>query len=71
MLKVAIILVIVATLIATLVTQSFVAPPIGAGVLFAVLLAGWLYQRNASRANLRKAEDATHRQREDRAREGS
>lgn len=64
MLKIAIIVIIGATLVATLLTQSFLAPPIGAAVLFAVMLAGWLNQRNASRANLRKAEEAAHRQRE-------
>ncbi len=71
MLKAAIILIIGATLAGTFLTQSFLAPSIGAGVLFIVMLASWLYQRNASRANLRKAERATHRQREERAREGS
>lgn len=68
MLRAAILLIILATVIATYLTQSFVAPPIGAGVLFGVLLAAWLFNRRGSDASVRQAEEATHRQREERAR---
>lgn len=70
MLKAVILLIILATVVATYLTESFVAPPVGAGVLFVVLLAAWLFNRGASRGNLRRAEEATHRQREARAHEG-
>lgn len=67
MMKAAIIVIVLATMIATYLTRSFIAPPVGAAVLFAFMLVGWLYNRKASRANWRKSEQATHRQREARA----
>lgn len=67
MMKAAILIIVLATVIATYLTRSFIAPPVGAAVLFVFLLAGWLYNRGASRANWRESEEATHRQREARA----
>lgn len=68
MLKAAIVIILLVTVLATYLTDSFIAPPIGAALLFAVLLAGWLYNRGDSRANRRRSEEATRRQREERAR---
>ncbi len=67
MTKAIILIIVLATVIATYITRSFVAPPIGAAVLFCFLLFGWLYNRGASRASLRETEEATRRQREARA----
>ncbi|MFO6446239.1 hypothetical protein ACLBKU_03755 [Erythrobacter sp. NE805] len=69
MLRPVIIAIILASLIATYVTRSFVAPGIGAALLFAVLLLGWLFNRSARGASVREAEAATHRQRAERARD--
>lgn len=66
--RAAVLIIVLATVIATYLTRSFVAPPIGAAVLFCVMLFGWLYNRGASPANWRESEEATHRQREKRAR---
>lgn len=68
MLKAAILTILLATVVATYLTQSFIAPGVGAVLLFGVMLFGWLYNRGASRANWRKSEEATRRQREARAR---
>ncbi|WP_073973337.1 hypothetical protein [Erythrobacter donghaensis] len=69
MLRAAIILIVLATILATYFVDSFIAPPIGAALLFVVLLAGWLYNRGDSRANRQRSEEATRRQREERARD--
>lgn len=69
MTKAALILAALVILVAVFLTDSRLAPPVGAGLLLIAVVYGWLTNRNASRANLRKAEEATHRQREERARE--
>jgi hypothetical protein len=69
MIKAAIIVAAVAILIATYLTDARLAPPVGAVMLFVALMYGWLANRSAGRANWRKAEDAAHRQREERAQE--
>lgn len=66
MLRAAIVLIVLATILATYLTDSFIAPPIGAALLFGVMFFGWLFNRGASRSNLREAEEATHREREER-----
>jgi len=68
MLRAVIIAIILATLVATFITRSFIAPGVGAALLFVVILAAWLYNRGSSRASLRRTEEATRRQREERAR---
>ena len=68
MLKAAILIILLATVVATYLTQSFIAPGVGAVLLFGVMLFGLLYNRGANRANWRKSEEATRRQREARAR---
>lgn len=67
MLRAAILVIIIATVIVTYLTGSFIAPPIGAALLFVALLYGWLVNRSASRDNWRESEEATRRQREERA----
>lgn len=67
MLKAAIIIAGLAILVATYLTDARLAPPVGAALLFFALMYGWLANRSAGRSNLRKAEDATRRQREERA----
>jgi hypothetical protein len=67
--KAAIFLAALAILVAVYLTDSRLAPPVGAALLLIALLYGWLANRTASRANLRRAEDTTHRQREERAHE--
>ena len=73
MLKAAVLVIVLASVIATYLTQSFVAPGIGAVLLFGLLLFEWLRNRTnrtnrTNRDTLRQAEEATHRQREARAR---
>lgn len=68
MLKAVIVLILLATTLATYLTGSFIAPPIGAALLFGVMLFGWLYNRGDSRANRRLSEESTRKQREERAR---
>jgi hypothetical protein len=68
MTKAAIIIAGLVILIVTYLTDSRLAPPVGAALLFIGLMYGWLANRKAGRANLRKAEQATHEQREERAR---
>jgi len=70
MLRAVIIAIILATMIATYITRSFVAPGIGAALLFVVMLAAWLWNRGSSRASVEATEEATRRQREERARTG-
>ncbi len=69
MLKAAVVIAGFVILIATYLTDSRLAPPVGAGLLFLALMYGWLSNRHAGRANLRQAEEATRRQREERAHE--
>lgn len=68
MLRAVIIAIILATLVATYITRSFIAPGIGAALLFAVMLVTWLWNRGSSRESVAFTEEATHRQREERAR---
>ena len=65
-----IIIVALLILLATYFTDSRLAPPVGAALLFAAMFYGWRRNRAAGRANFRRAEEATHRQREERARDG-
>jgi len=67
MLKAVIIVAGLAVIVATYLTDARLAPPVGAALLFIALMYGWLANRSAGRANLRKAEEATRRQREKRA----
>jgi uncharacterized membrane protein YfcA len=57
-------------LLASYLTDSRLTPPIGAALLFAAMFYAWRKNRAAGRANFREAEEATHRQREERARKG-
>lgn len=68
MLKAVILIGVLAIVVATFLTQSFLAPPIGAAALFVVLFVFWLFNRGGGRGTLREAEEATHRQREEGAR---
>ncbi|WP_296721456.1 hypothetical protein [Erythrobacter sp.] len=67
MIKAVIIVAAIAILVAVYLTDARLAPPVGAALLLIAMLYGWIVNRRASRANLRKAEEATHRQREERA----
>ncbi|MEQ5787668.1 hypothetical protein J3454_07175 [Erythrobacter sp. NFXS35] len=71
MTKAAVIVVVLVILVAVYLTDSRLAPPVGAGLLLIAIIYGWLANRRAGRANLRKAEEAAHRQREERARKNS
>lgn len=67
MLKAAIIIAGLVILIAAFLTDSRLAPPVGAALLFFALMYGWFANRQGGPDNIRKAEEATHRQREKRA----
>lgn len=69
MIKAVIIVAALAIVVAVYLTDARLAPPVGAALLLVAVIYGWLVNRRASRANLRKAEEATHRQREERARD--
>lgn len=58
-----------AILVAVYLTDSRLVSPIGAGLLRIAMIYGWLANRTAGHANLRKAEESAHRRREKRARE--
>jgi uncharacterized membrane protein YfcA len=70
MIKAAVIIAALLVLLATYLTDARLAPPVGAALLFAAMFYGWRKNRAAGRANFRQAEEATHRQREERARRG-
>ncbi|MBI1402377.1 MAG: hypothetical protein GC147_04095 [Porphyrobacter sp.] len=67
MTKAALVLAALAILVAAWLADARLAPPLGAAMLLGGLIYGWLANRRAGRANLREAEEATRRQREERA----
>ena len=65
--KLILIVVGIAVLVASLIIDARYAPIVGAALLLGAIIYGWAANRSAGRDNLRQAEEATHRQREERA----
>ncbi|MEE4154585.1 MAG: hypothetical protein V2I27_10540 [Erythrobacter sp.] len=63
-LKIILIVLAIAVTIATFFIETRLAPFVGAALLFAGMIYGWLANRSAGEANRERAERATHRQRE-------
>ena len=70
MVKAVIIIAALLVLLGTYFTDSRLAPPIGAAMLFAAMFYAWRRNRAAGPASFRRAEEATHRQRDERAHKG-
>lgn len=68
-LKAAVVIGLLTVLVITYFIDSLIVAVVGPVLLLAAIGYGWAANRTASRENLRQAEEATHRQREERAHE--